>query len=93
MIIRSLTSLTPGNRNASSNNTAVCNYYYSTNITGITGGRQIGGLYGKEGEENEYLKPCSGWILPPNGTLIIKANNDTANHFGGLAFYYRDADD
>jgi len=89
----SLTTLTPANRNAGSNNTADCTYYESTNITGLSGGDKVGSLYGKVGEEFEYGRPCSGWILPPNGTLGIKADNDTAAHYGGLAFFFRDKED
>ncbi len=89
----SLTALTPGNRNASTNNEAVCDYYHSTNITGLTGGRKVGSVFGKTGEEFEFVRPCSGWILPPNGTLVIKADNNTTKHFGGLAFYYKAAED
>jgi len=85
-----LATITPANRNAGSNNEASCDYYTSTNITGLSGGRKVGSVYGKVDEEFEYGKPCSGWILPPNSTLGIKADNNTAKHFGGLAFYFRD---
>jgi hypothetical protein len=85
-----LTTLTPGNRNAGSNNTADCTYYYSTDITGLSGGRKVGSVYGKAGEEFVHAIPCSGYILPPNGTLAIKADNDTAKHYGGLAIMFRD---
>lgn len=85
-----LTQLNPGNRNAGSNNEADCLFYQSPEITGLSGGYKIGSVFGKDGEEFEYGRPCSGWILPPNGTLAIKADNNTATHYGGLAFYFRD---
>ena len=88
-----LTELTPSNRNAGSNNTADCTYYKSTNITGLTDGRQIGSLYGKADEEFEYAEPCSGFIIPPSATFAIKADNATAAHYGGMAFYFRDREE
>lgn len=88
----SLTTLTPANRNAGANNSADCLYYLSTDITGLSGGRRIGSIYGKSGEEFENADPCSGYILPPNSTFVIKADNNTSTHFGGIAFYLRDAD-
>lgn len=86
----SLNTLTPGNRNANSNNEAQCNYYWSTNITGLSGGRKVGSIYGKAGEGFVWAKPCSGYILPPNGTFGIKADNNTSKHYGGLAIFFRD---
>lgn len=86
----SLTTLTPSNRNAGSNNSADCTYYQSTEITGLSGGNIVGSIYGKDGEEFEKIVPCSGWILPPNNTLAIKADNNTSAHYGGLSFYFRD---
>ena len=87
-----LTELIPGNRNAGSNNEADVEFYQSPEITGLSGGYKIGSIYGKVDEEFEYGKPCSGWILPPNSTLAIKADNDTATHYGDLAFYFRDVE-
>jgi len=87
-----LTTLTPTNRNAGSNNTANCTYYKSTNITGLSGGRKVGSVYGKDGEEFEHAVPCSGFIIPPNGTFGIKCSDNTSKHYGGIAFYYRDTE-
>jgi hypothetical protein len=86
----SLTTLTPSNRNAGSNNVANCTYYRSDNITGMSGGRQVGSIFGKDGEKFEYAEPCSGWILPPNGVFTAKVNNNTSEHKGGISFYFRD---
>jgi hypothetical protein len=86
----SLTTLTPTNRNSGSNNEAACTFYKSAEISGLSNGRKVGSVYGKEDEEFEYLQPCSGYILPPNGTLAIKANDSTAAHYGGLSLYFRD---
>ena len=88
-----LTTLTPSNRNAGSNNVAQCNYYSSTNITGLTAGRTVGSSYFDPTIEGAFKiqELCSGWILPPNGTLAIKANNATATHYGGISFYFRDS--
>ena len=86
----SLTTLTPGNRNANSNNTAQCTYYQSTDITGLTNGHKVMGLYGKADEEFVWGAPCSGYIVPPNGTFAIKADNNTSAHLGGIGFYFRD---
>jgi hypothetical protein len=87
-----LTSITPANRNAGSNNVANCDAYKSAEITGLSGGRKVGSVFGKDGEEFVWAKPCSGYILPPNGTFAIKANNATAAHYGGVAFYFRDTE-
>ena len=85
-----LTELVPNNRNAGSNNEASVEFYQSPEITGLTNGRQVGGIFGKAGEEKELFKPLGGYILPPNATLAIKADNNTATHYGGIAFYFRD---
>ena len=88
----SLTDLTPGNRNASSNNTADCTYQYSTNITGLSNGRVGGSSFLDPTLTGNFIfqKPCSGWILPTNGTLAVKADNNTSKHFGGFSIYFRD---
>ena len=88
----SLTTLTPGNRNAGSNNEAQCIYYSSANITGLTAGRSVASAYYDPAIEGvfNFQEPCSGWILPPQGTLAVKANNNTSVHFGGFSFYFRD---
>lgn len=87
----SLTTLTPSNRNAGSNNSANCTYYASAEITGLSGGRKVGSTYGVATADSfNFQAPCSGWILPPNTTLGVKADNNTAKHFGGLSFYFRD---
>jgi len=88
----SLTTLTPTNRNASSTNEAQCTYYSSTDITGLTAGRTVGSAYfdpALEGVFN-FQEPCSGWILPPQGILAVKADNNTSTHYGGFSFYFRD---
>jgi len=86
----SLTTLTPSNRNAGSNRSASVEMYQSTNITGLSGGRRVGSLFGNDGEEFEFAQPCSGYILPPDATLGIKADNNTSTHFGGMSLYFRD---
>ena len=87
------TDLTPGNRNAGSNNVANCTYQYGTNITGLSGGRKVGSSYGiTTAPTFHFQEPCSGWILPPNATLGVKADNNTATHFGGFGFFFRDAE-
>jgi hypothetical protein len=88
----SLTTLTPTNRNAGTNNTADCVYYKSNNITGLSGGRLVGSVYGKMDEKFENADPCSGYILPPASTFAIKSSNTTAIHYGGIAFYFRDSE-
>ena len=88
----SYTVLTPNNRNAGSNNEADCIYYKGSEIEGLSGGRQIGSIYGKDGEEFEYAEPCSGFIIPPNSNFVIKASDTDTYHYGGLAFYFRDAE-
>ncbi len=89
----SLTALEPANRNAGSNNQADVTYYRSTQITGLTNGRKIGSLYGKDGEEFEYADPCSGFIIPPNGTFGVKSSETVSEHFGGISFYLRDREE
>ncbi len=89
----SLTTLTPANRNAGSNNLADVEYYRSTQITGLSNGRKIGSLYGKDGEEFEYADPCSGFIIPPNGTFGIKSSETVSAHYGGISFYFRDREE
>jgi hypothetical protein len=89
----SLTTLTPNNRNAGSNNTADCTYYKSTEITGLSGGRKVGSVYGKVDEEFEFAVPCSSFIVPQNNTFCIKVSNNTTTHYGGIAFYFRDPED
>jgi len=86
----SLTTVTPTNRNANSNNSASAEMYKSSDITGLTGGRKVGSIYGVSGAKFEYAEPCSGYIIPPNGTFTMKCNNNTAAHWGGVSFYYRD---
>ena len=86
-----LTTLVPANRNAISNNEADCEYYSSPNITGLSEGRTVGSSYGKQDDIFIDSSPCSGYILPPNGTLAVKADNSTAKHYGGFGFYFRDS--
>jgi len=86
-----LTTSIPSNRNAGSNNESECDYYTSTNITGLSGGRKVGSIFSKSGEEFEFGEPCSGYILPFNSTFALKANNNTAKHFGGISIYFRDS--
>jgi len=88
----SLTTITPSNRNAISNNAANCTVYKSSNITGLSGGRQVGSVFGKDGEEFEMVDPCSGFIIPPNGVFALKVNNTTASHYGGVSIYFRDVE-
>lgn len=85
-----LTELSPANRNAGSTNSAQCEYYSSSEVTGLTGGRRVGSIYGKDGEEFEEFIPYSDCILPPNTTLFLKADNATSTHYGGISFYFRD---
>jgi len=85
-----LTTLTPANRNAGSNNVADCEYYKSADITGLSSGRKIGSVYGKADEEFEYADPCSGFIVPPNANFAIKTSSNTVTHYGGIGFYFRD---
>lgn len=85
-----ITAITPANRNAGSNNSANCDLYSSTDITGLSGGRTVAGLFGKVDNEFEFLGSHSGFILPPNATLAVKADNDTSKHYIGMAFYFRE---
>jgi hypothetical protein len=86
----SLTTLTPTNRNAVSNNEADVDYYRSDNITGLSNGRKVLTVYGKQDENFQKLDICGGLILPPGGVLAAKCSDSTAEHFGGISFYFRE---
>ena len=86
----SLTDITPGNRNAGSNNVADCTFQRSTDITGLSGGYLVGSIFGVAGQEFKKNIPASGFILPPNGTFALKADTKDSVHYGGMAFYFRD---
>jgi hypothetical protein len=67
-------------------------YIRGSNILGLSGGRQIGSVYGKDSEEFEFANPCSGFIIPPNSNFGVKCSETVGSHYGGISFYFRDTE-
>ena len=63
------TTGTPVNRNAGSGNVANVTALYGVDITGLSGGSNVMGMFLKGGETSVRVEPKSGFIIPKNKTI------------------------
>ena len=60
---------TPVNRNAGSGNEAAVTALYGVDITGLSGGSNVMGVFLKGGETSVRVAPLSGFIIPKNKVI------------------------
>ena len=60
---------TPVNRNAGSGNEADVTALYGVDITGLSGGSNVMGVFLKGGETSVRVAPLSGFIIPKNKVI------------------------
>ena len=63
------TTGTPVNRNAGSGNEADATALYGVDITGLSGGNNVMGMFLKGGETSVRVAPLSGFIVPKNKVI------------------------
>ena len=83
-----LTTSIPSNRNAGSNNESECDYYTSTNITGLSGGRVGWRHYFPGKYETDILNFDADIIVPKNHSIYIYATNGSVLIDGFLIMAY-----
>jgi len=82
------TAITPGNRNAGSGNSASVTALIAADITGLSGGVQVGGIYVTGGSNTVRISPASGFIIPKNKVLTVYSSASVAVSVGlGLTFH------
>jgi len=82
------TTVTPANRNAGSGNIADVTAKVGADITGLTGGAQVGGIYLMGGTSTIRIAPASGFIVPKNKVLTVYSSASVLVSIGlGITFH------